>query len=192
MALTGKQFQKLSKGILSGFSGADLEQLVRFELNERLDNIVASGALAEVVFELVTWGEQHGRTEELISALQRARPGNKEIQSIANELLQPAAQTRAPAGLAPLDGPRRARLRSAIEQQFPTRPQLKMLVDDTLSANLDKIVSPSANLTETVFELIQWMSIDPQANLRPLLEEAVRQRPNSVELGAIKQELFGN
>jgi hypothetical protein len=127
----------------------------------------------------------------LIRAIQRARPNNPEITAVANELLPPTAGTPPASGTAKLDGPRRARLRAALLDQFPSRAALKILVDDSLSVNLDS-VSTASSLTEVVFDLIQWAAIDPQGQLRPLLTEAVKQRPNSTELQALKAELFGS
>ena len=191
MRLTGAQTKQLHDAILSAFSGSDLEQLVKFELNERLDNITPNGALGLVVFNLIQWAEREGRTEELTRTVQRARPNNDEIRSVAKALLSPVGVPSPRPGTARLDGAYRARLRSALIDQFPTRSALAMLVDASLSVNLDGIARES-NLTETVFELIQWASIDPQGQLRPLLAEAVRQRPNSDELKALTTELFGD
>jgi hypothetical protein len=191
MPLSAEQTKKLHAAILSGFSGNDLEQLARFELNERLDSLVPAGALSDVVLKLIDWAEKQGRVEDLVRAVQRARPANKEIQKLAGSLLTAAATEPAPAaGTAELDGPRRARLRAALLDQFPTRNALAMLVDDSLSVNL-KTVSEASNLTEVVFELIQWASIDKRKHLQPLLAAAVRERPGSRELAALRTELFG-
>src|SRR5437764_12834697 len=106
MALNGQQLEMLMRAILSGFNASDLEQLVRFELNERLDSLVATNnAFMNVVFNLIEWAENRGRTEELIRALQRARPNNAEIRAAAAELL-PAmpAGSQVASGTAKLDG----------------------------------------------------------------------------------------
>jgi hypothetical protein len=190
MPLTGDHFQKLHDAILSAFSGADLEQLLRFDLNTRLDNIVPKAPMSEIVFRLIEWAEQRGRTEELVRALQRARPHNKEIQAVTQSFVSPPrAPAKRPGKVRP-DGAFRAWLRETLIDQFPTRSALAMLVDDSLSVNLEA-VSRASNLTETVFELIQWASIDPQGQLRPLLDAAIERRPHSDELKALKAELFG-
>jgi hypothetical protein len=191
MPLTAEKRKKLHAAILSGFSGSDLEQLLLFELNERLDNLVSPGALNEVVVRLIDWAEKTGRVEELARALQRARPSNREVQTAVSGLLAPAeGGAEQPIGTAPLDGSRRARLRAVLLDQFPTRTAIAMLVDDSLSVNLNQI-SAGTNLTETVFELIQWASVDPKRHLRPLLAKALEERPNSTELNALQSELFG-
>jgi hypothetical protein len=189
--LKGPQAEQLRDAILSAFSGADLEQLLRFDLNLRLGDIVPNGPMNQIVFNLIDWVERQGRTEELIQALQRSRPNNRQFQAVAESVVSPApAPARRPRKAKP-DGAFRARLREALIDQFPTRSALAMLVDDTLSLNLEA-VSPATNLTETVFELIQWASVDPQGRLRPLLEEAVKRRRHSDELKALRDELFGD
>src|SRR5262245_13789164 len=162
MTLKGPQAKKLHDAILSGFSGSDLEQLVRLELDEQLDNIVRPGPLSAIVLELIQWADRQGRVNDLILAIQQARPNNTQVQAAAKALLAPAAaEPRPAAGTAALDGPRRARLRAVLLDQFPTRNVLAMLVDDSLSVNLDT-VSTGTNLTEVVFALIQWASLDPK------------------------------
>jgi hypothetical protein len=91
MSLTGPQVQKLQDAILSAFSGADLEQLLRFDLNLRLGDVVPNGPMNQIVFLLIEWAEQHGRTEELIQALRRARPKNREFLAVAESLVSPPA-----------------------------------------------------------------------------------------------------
>jgi hypothetical protein len=190
MPLSGDQARKLHAAILSGFSGPDLEQVLRFDLNERLDNITGSGPLSAVVMNLITWAEQNGKTDDLVRAVQRARPNNNEIQAAAKSILSPTPSAVPKPGATKLDGTQRSRMRSALIDQFPTRPDLAMLVDEALSVNLDGITRDS-NLNETVFELIKWASIDPEGQLKPLLSLAVEQRPNSDELKALLAELFG-
>jgi hypothetical protein len=89
MALSGNEARKLYDAIVSAFSISDLEALVRFELNESLEKITPAGSLGAVVLRLIQWAEERGRTEELIRAVQRARPTNKELQSAAKSLLSP-------------------------------------------------------------------------------------------------------
>src|SRR5262249_42509627 len=119
MRLSGDQTKKLHTAILGGFNGSDLEQLARLELGERVDNLVKTGTLSDVVLHLIDWAEKHGRVEDLIRAVQRSRPANKEIQRLAGSLLTPAAaEPRPAAGTAPLNGRMRARLRAILLDQF--------------------------------------------------------------------------
>jgi HEAT repeat protein len=104
MALSGTSEKRLHHAILSGFSRSDLERLVWFELNERLENITRPGPLNDVVFDLIHWAEKNGRTEELLRAIQRAQPDNEEMQAIAAWLLSPARDGAPEPGTAPLEG----------------------------------------------------------------------------------------
>jgi len=180
--------QQLHAAIVSAFTYVDLAMLLKFDLAENLDHLVPNGPVNQVVFDLIQWGEQTGRTEELIRAAVRQRPHNPQVKAVA-DLLLPATPPP-PTGGAAFDGPRRARLRAMLLEQFPKRSELAMLLDDTLSQSLDQIEGGS-NLTETVFELAQWLAVDLNKRLQPLLEEAKKRRPNSAELAALHRELFG-
>jgi hypothetical protein len=79
--------QSLRDAILSGFKAPELEQTVRLDLNQHLDIITSNGPLGEVVFDLILWAENRGLVEDLIRVVQRARPNNKKIESVAKSLL---------------------------------------------------------------------------------------------------------
>jgi hypothetical protein len=85
--LTGDQAERLHEAILSAFDDAELRKLVRFRMNDRLEEITSSNSLDTVVFDLIGWAERHGRAKELIKAVQRARPDNPTIQAVAYSLL---------------------------------------------------------------------------------------------------------
>jgi pimeloyl-ACP methyl ester carboxylesterase len=93
-SLTGPQVKQLQEAIKSGFTVAELEQLVLFKLNERFDNITTDASLSTVVFELIQWTERNGRTSELIRAVEEARPNKEEIQKIAKLLLLPSVSSK--------------------------------------------------------------------------------------------------
>jgi hypothetical protein len=93
MPLTGPQRKLLHDAVLPVFKVSDLKQLVRFELDKDLDEITTDPNKSTVLFELIEWAEQYGRTPELIRAVQKARPRNEAIHSVASKLLprpQPA------------------------------------------------------------------------------------------------------
>jgi Effector-associated domain 1 len=80
MPLTGPQKQQLQAAVLSAFTASDLEQLLAFKLNVQLWRIAGQGPLEQVVFAVIEWCEQQGRTAEFLDAIARARPHNREIQ----------------------------------------------------------------------------------------------------------------
>lgn len=85
--LTGAEYQELQKALLSAFrSNDELTRLVRFHLGENLAAIVAPGALASVVFELIQWAESRGRLGELIDGALKENPGNPTLREFAARL----------------------------------------------------------------------------------------------------------
>jgi hypothetical protein len=113
--MTHEQMQRLHEAILSAFNEAELRELVRFDLEQDLDGIVASGAFHKVVFDLLTWAERQGRTPALVAAIRKARPANAQVQAIAKELL--VEQTAEPVPPAPTTLPAPAAKGSAPSRQ---------------------------------------------------------------------------
>lgn len=191
--LTGQQVRQVQEAFLSGFGYEDLVQLVRFELNETLENVVPRGPLKDVVLALIQWAEQQGRTAELIVAAIRARPRNAEIAAL--EALR-VALTTAPAPVPPAPpapvasaSDLQKRLRQALLGQFPQTSDLEILVNDALGQELGQVAGGD-NHTKVCFNLVKWLWIDHPGRLRPLLAGAVQERPNSDELKALQRELF--
>jgi hypothetical protein len=87
-----QQKRRLHQALLAAFDQDGLERMLRHRLNERLESITKVGPLEAVVFRLIEWAEQHGRVEELVRATRDERPGNREVQAAAEELLGPAPQ----------------------------------------------------------------------------------------------------
>lgn len=81
MELTGEQFRQLREALQRAFlNRAKLKQLLREELNVRLDEVVGGSNLTETVAELVDWAEAEGRLVELVSAAIRRNPGNLRLR----------------------------------------------------------------------------------------------------------------
>ncbi|QKQ77502.1 signal peptidase I [Nostoc sp. TCL240-02] len=89
MKLSGDDCQKLVKAMLQAYpSKSDLEQIVRFELSESLDEIAAGQTTREIIFNLITWAEARGKLKILLEAICQDRPENFELQKTAEELLK--------------------------------------------------------------------------------------------------------
>jgi hypothetical protein len=87
MKLSGAQYQELQQAFLSAFrSNDELTRMVRFHLGESLAAIVAPGALAAVVFELIQWAESRGRLRELVAGALAENPGNPTLRDCAARL----------------------------------------------------------------------------------------------------------
>lgn len=83
MQLTGRQIQQIRDAILDAYPTRDeLRALVRIELDQNLDSIAGGDNLRILVFNLVTWAEQHGRIDELVNSAYNQNQGNLALQQL--------------------------------------------------------------------------------------------------------------
>jgi hypothetical protein len=80
--LTGPQMATLSDSVLQSFSESDLEQLMLFDLNVHLRQVVGGGPLSQVVFNLIVWLNAQGRIDEFLNAIAQRRPRNAGLQQV--------------------------------------------------------------------------------------------------------------
>jgi WD40 repeat protein len=86
MQLTGKQIEQIHDALLRAFTTkSTLRMMVRIELDENLDAIADGENLTDVVFNLITWGEQHGRIGELIQGAHNRVIGNPKLQQLLTD-----------------------------------------------------------------------------------------------------------
>jgi hypothetical protein len=86
LRLSGAQVRELMASLLDAYDENSLSQMVRFQLEERLDLIAGGGNLSQVVFNLIAWAERTGRIAELIAKAQAANPGNARLAAFARSL----------------------------------------------------------------------------------------------------------
>ena len=79
------------------------------------------------------------------------------------------------------------RLRSVVLDAFPERTDLEQQLWFQLGVRLDEIAADSANLTETVFELLQWAEAHGRTD--DLLRALVEARPDRDDLKQLLQEV---
>ena len=85
--LNGKQVEQVCAVLIDAFSLDDLRQLVRFELDQRLDVIVATDRpLNQVVFDLVDWADANDLLVRLLAAAAAQRPDHQRLAQLAGEL----------------------------------------------------------------------------------------------------------
>jgi hypothetical protein len=88
----GDEMERLTDLILDSFERHDLEVLMRYKLDIRLNDIVSSKiSFRETVFEILTWADRHGVTELLIRSMADARPHRLDLQQVLGELFPTAA-----------------------------------------------------------------------------------------------------
>jgi len=79
--------QALWQALLDGYTESTLAQLVRFQLNERLDTIAGGENFADRVYHLIDWAERTGRLPLLIAKAQAGNPGNGPLRQVALAIL---------------------------------------------------------------------------------------------------------
>ncbi|MFF5234414.1 effector-associated domain EAD1-containing protein [Dactylosporangium sp. NPDC000521] len=83
-ALSGRQLRKLAEALLHAYPArAGLEQVLRFDLDRRLSDLVGNVGMSEVVFAVITAGESEGWLPDLIDAVLADRPGNPRVRAWA-------------------------------------------------------------------------------------------------------------
>ncbi len=100
--LTGPQVQGLLAALLDAYDETGLRQMVRFQLDERLDAIAGGADLSQVAFNLIAWAERTGSIAELIAAAHAFNPGNARLAAFARSLggiavVEPGRAAPAPA-----------------------------------------------------------------------------------------------
>lgn len=87
MKLSGSERKNLEEALLAAFDSFSLKRMVRIELEDDLESLVATTSLAQIVFELVTIAEKGGWVHDLIVGACRANPSNKKLARVARQLL---------------------------------------------------------------------------------------------------------
>ncbi len=80
---TGKERKKIFDAIISAYPiKINLEMMVNFELEEKLDAIAGGENIQEIVFNLIEWAESNGKLKQLVKAAHESNPGNTELKKI--------------------------------------------------------------------------------------------------------------
>lgn len=82
MSMPGVTYKEIQDAIVDAYDQADLEMVLRTDMNIRMDVEIDPGKLRNRVFDLIGWAEQRGREVELIRATSRARPQKLAMQEI--------------------------------------------------------------------------------------------------------------
>ena len=90
MNLSGGQIAKLREALLSAFPReAQLERMLREQLNKNLKEIAGGSNLQEIVFEVIQRACSEGWIDKLIRAAYMSNSGNPALKALAQELLNP-------------------------------------------------------------------------------------------------------
>ena len=83
MKLDGTHFRAIQSGFIQAFSGNELAQFVRLELNENPEVIAAGDGLDERTHNLIAWAERNDRVVDLLQRAATARPNNGTFAELA-------------------------------------------------------------------------------------------------------------
>lgn len=83
MRLTGAQGERLSITLRDAFTKDQLEQLLKYRLNRRLDDISLKPNMRAIVFDIIGDAERQGWLADLIGAALDVNPGNADVVTLA-------------------------------------------------------------------------------------------------------------
>ncbi len=87
--LTGDQFKDLSRAIEAAFPGEEpLRPMLRFHLDELLNNIPKAETYSGLIYNVVQWAETQGKLCDLVIGASLENPGNPELQRFIEKHLQ--------------------------------------------------------------------------------------------------------
>src|SRR5688572_8991877 len=99
MALTGQQLRALRNALADAFNPSSFEQMLRFELNKKVENIAGNGPFNTVAYKVIDAAEMEGWTLDLVRAARITNPGNANLHQIADMLSLSSTREIQPAQL---------------------------------------------------------------------------------------------
>jgi hypothetical protein len=82
MALNKEQVQQIYDALLDGYDEPTLRQMVRVELDVRLDVIAGGSNLTDLTLNLIEWAERHNRVGDLVQGALSQNPGNELLRHL--------------------------------------------------------------------------------------------------------------
>ncbi len=83
--MKGIQMKEIRDAMSAAYNKSSLRQMLRFNLDRELDDIVTDGPLNTMLFDLLALAEQEGWEAELVRESQRFVPGNQELAKVAEK-----------------------------------------------------------------------------------------------------------
>ncbi|MFK8101875.1 MAG: effector-associated domain EAD1-containing protein [Saprospiraceae bacterium] len=78
--LTGQQIEVFQNALIAAFPSYDAQKrMLRFQLNKRLEEIVGTGALKKITFDLIETAETEGWLYELLQGARKQNTGNPQL-----------------------------------------------------------------------------------------------------------------
>jgi hypothetical protein len=84
-----KTIEQLNKALFDAFNSFGLRKLVRYGLNEPLDNIAGENkSREEIIFEITDWAEKKGLLPKLIKNALKLNPTNENLQKFSKQFAE--------------------------------------------------------------------------------------------------------
>jgi hypothetical protein len=88
MKLQGTDVEKLANAMLEAYPDrTDLEMMVKYKLDQSLDEIAGGETTRYIIFNLIKWADSNGRIRDLLNATSEYRPHNSDLKEAINNLL---------------------------------------------------------------------------------------------------------
>ena len=86
MELNNTKIKQLNEALLSAYPFLHgLKRLVRFRMEENLEDIAPGNSLPETVTNLTKWAVEQGRLDELIQQAYQANPANRQLYDFVQQ-----------------------------------------------------------------------------------------------------------
>lgn len=83
---TGELAKEFHDCLLDGYNYDSAEQMLKFELSKRLDELVAPGGFRDVAFDLIQVAEEEGWIIDLVQAAHTANPTNQQLADFTHKV----------------------------------------------------------------------------------------------------------
>jgi hypothetical protein len=84
--LTARQYEDLWRALCDAYKQNELERMLQFRLDKRLDQITSHGTFEDVVFELIGLAQREGWHLELLRHARESRPRHPGLIALARQL----------------------------------------------------------------------------------------------------------
>jgi hypothetical protein len=187
LELSPAQMKEFQNAMLSAFPRrGELERLVYFNLEVRLDQITSVGTYTDDVFELIEWAISKGKLRDLLEAAHQEVPGNVLLAKFYESATSNRADNRGRTMAIKLTSQQMTQINLALLSIFPSRSSLEQFVFFRLKTDLNQITS-DGSLVMSVLELVKWA--EANGRLLDLLRSAHAEAPGTSDLDAIYSKI---
>lgn len=132
----------LDEALSEAFEMHDLERMLYYELDTRLDEITKQDNLPKVIFEVIKFFDKRGRLEELVKVAYSERPNNSKLRQLTDEAIEEKQKILEQNHRLAIDVARLAK-----EQYYATQTQEDLRVEiDRINQRLERIIGKHSHI----------------------------------------------